>query len=326
MTLTAFLLTAAGLALLFVGGELLLRGAVAIALRSGLSPMLIGLTIVAFATSMPELLVTVTAGLEGVTDVGVGNVVGSNIANVLLILGAAALIRPIVVHPRIVLRDASAVVLASAVFIVFALMGHLSILHGALMIAMLVVYIWISYRWEISDNGAEAVEAEVLEEAEKVPDSTGKSLLVLAAGLGGLCLGSDFLIEGAVAIARAAGVSETVIGLTLVAFGTSLPELATAIVAGLRDHTDVTLGNVLGSNLFNILLIIGVLAMMTPFAVAEEVMSFDIWIMGGVSVLVIPVMLSQRRIGRIEGLVFVALYLGFVVYQFDPGRAVQFAG
>ena len=326
MTLTAFLLTAAGLALLFVGGELLLRGAVAIALRSGLSPMLIGLTIVAFATSMPELLVTVTAGLGGVTDIGVGNVVGSNIANILLILGAAALIRPIVVHSRIVLRDASAVVLASALFILFALMGDFSSLHGAVMIALLVTYVWISYRWELNGNGSEAVEAEVLDEAEKVPGSLPKCLLILAAGLGGLCLGSDFLIDGAVVIARAAGVSETVIGLTLVAFGTSLPELATAIVAGLRDHTDVTLGNVLGSNIFNILLIIGVLAMMTPFAVAEEVMSFDIWVMAGVSVLVIPVMLSQRRIGRIEGLVFIALYLGFVVYQFDPGRAVQFAG
>lgn len=317
MTFTAFLMTASGLALLFVGGELLLRGAVAIALRSGLSPMLIGLTIVAFATSMPELLVTVTAGLEGVTDVGVGNVVGSNIANILLILGTAAIIRPLVTQPSLVLRDALAMVAASAVFIVFAMMGEIGPLHGAAMLVMLIAYVWISYRWEKRNGKTQVVEAEVLEEAGKAPSSKPISLLLLAAGLAALCFGSNLLVDGAVSIARAAGVSDAVIGLTLVAFGTSLPELATAIVAGIRNHTDVTLGNVIGSNIFNILLIIGVLAMITPFQVPAEVMAFDIWVMAAVSVAIIPVMLSNRRIGRIEGVVFFALYIGFIIYQFE---------
>lgn len=320
MTFTAFLMTASGLALLFVGGELLLRGAVVIALRSGLSPMLIGLTIVAFATSMPELLVTVTAGLEGVTDVGVGNVVGSNIANILLILGSAAVIRPLVTQTTVVLRDAMAMILASAIFIGFAMMGEIGLLHGAAMLALLIIYVWVSYRWERKNGKTQAVEAEVLEEAEKAPSSMRKSMLLLAAGLAALCFGSNLLVDGAVSIARAAGISEAVIGLTLVAFGTSLPELATAIVAGIRNHTDVTLGNVIGSNIFNILLIIGVLAMITPFQVPAEVMSFDIWVMAAVSVLMVPVMLSNRRIGRIEGVIFLALYVVFIVYQFEHPR------
>lgn len=319
MTFTAFLMTASGLALLFVGGELLLRGAVAIALRSGLSPMLIGLTIVAFATSMPELLVTVTAGLEGVTDVGVGNVVGSNIANILLILGTAAIIRPLVTQPSLVMRDALAMVAASAIFIAFAIMGEIGPIHGAIMLVTLIAYVWIGYRWEKRNGKTQAVEAEVLEEAEKAPSSKLKSMLLLAAGLAALCFGSSLLVDGAVSIARAAGVSEAVIGLTLVAFGTSLPELATAIVAGIRNHTDVTLGNVIGSNIFNILLIIGVLAMITPFKVPAEVMSFDIWVMAAVSIATIPVMLSNRRIGRIEGIVFFVLYIVFIVYQFEHG-------
>ena len=319
MTFTAFLMTASGLALLFVGGELLLRGAVAMALRSGLSPMLIGLTIVAFATSMPELLVTVTTGLEGVTDVGVGNVVGSNIANILLILGTAAIIRPLVTQPALVMRDALAMIAASAVFIGFAMMGEIGPIHGMAMLIMLVSYVWISYRWEKRNGKAQAVEAEVLEEAEKAPSSTPKSLLLLTAGLAALCFGSNLLVDGAVSIARAAGVSEAVIGLTLVAFGTSLPELATAIVAGIRNHTDVTLGNVIGSNIFNILLIIGVLAIITPFKVPAEVMSFDIWVMAAVSIAIIPIMLTNRRIGRVEGGLFFVLYIIFIVYQFEHG-------
>ena len=319
MTFTAFLMTASGLALLFVGGELLLRGAVAIALRSGLSPMLIGLTIVAFATSMPELLVTVTAGLEGVTDVGVGNVVGSNIANILLILGTAAIIRPLATQPGLVMRDALAMIAATAVFIAFAMLGEIGPLHGMAMLVLLVAYVWTGYRWEKRNGRTQAVEAEVLEEAGKAPSSMGKSLLLLTAGLAALCFGSNLLVDGAVSIARAAGVSEAVIGLTLVAFGTSLPELATAIVAGIRNHTDVTLGNVIGSNIFNILLIIGVLAIITPFKVPAEVMSFDIWVMAAVSIAIIPVMLTNRRIGRIEGIVFFALYIAFIVYQFEHG-------
>lgn len=318
MTWMAFLLAAAGLVLLFVGGEVLLRGAVGLALRSGISPMLIGLTIVAFATSMPELVVTLTAGLEGVPDVGVGNVVGSNIANILLILGAAALISPIATEPRQILRDSSAMVLATAVFLVVAFMGAVTPLHGIAMLVLLAIYLRVSYRQEKRSKSERAAELEALEEAGTAPCSTAVAILLVVVGVAGLVSGSHFLVDGAVDIARHFGISEAVIGLTLVAVGTSLPELATAIVAGIRGHTEVALGNVLGSNIFNILLIIGALALIAPFVVSPEILGFDIWIMLGVSLLVVPIMITGKRIGRLEGLVMLLLYAGFILFQFDP--------
>jgi len=319
MTATAFLLTGCGLALLFFGGEFLLRGAVAIAIRSGLSPLLIGLTIVACATSMPELLVTVTAGMKGVTDVGVGNIVGSNVANILLILGVAAFLRPIEIHPKLVLRDTCVMLGATGLFIVFALMGEIGLFHGGAMLAVLVIYLWVTYRLEKNGNVKDEDE-EALSEVGKAPCSMPLAAALMALGLGGLVGGSELLIMGAVDLARAAGISETVIGITLVAIGTSLPELATAIVAGLRGHTDVALGNVVGSNTFNLLLIIGTLAILTPFSVADEVASVDMWIMAAASLALLPVMFIMRRIGRVEGGVFLALYIAFIAYQLSTGR------
>ena len=321
MTATAFLLTGGGLALLFFGGEFLLRGAVAIAIRSGLSPLLIGLTIVACATSMPELLVTITAGMKGVTDVGVGNVVGSNIANILLILGVAAFLRPIEIHPKLVLRDTCVMLGATGLFIFFALMGEIGLFHGGAMLAVLVVYLWATYRLE--RNGNVKVQDDVLGEVGTAPCSMPIAALLMALGLGGLVGGSELLIMGAVDLARAAGISETVIGITLVAIGTSLPELATAIVAGMRGHTDVALGNVVGSNTFNLLLIVGTLAILTPFSVAAEVVSVDMWIMAAASLALLPVMFIVRRIGRIEGGVFLALYIAFIAYQLSTGQVTS---
>jgi len=315
----ALTLTFGGLVMLFLGGELLLRGAVGIALRLGLSPMLIGLTIVALATSMPELLVTVTAGLEGVTDVGIGNVVGSNIANILLILGIAAVIKPIKVVPKVVARDTFVVVLAAAVFIAYALYGEIGLLQGVAMLGILAIYLCLSYILE-RRNGGEAVASEVVEEVGKRPGNLAVALGLVAVGLAGLCLGSQFLIDGAVDLAKAAGVSDTVIGLTLVAVGTSLPELATSIVAGLRGHSDVAVGNVLGSNIFNILLIVGILAVITPFVVAPSVVRVDMWIMGAVSLLLLPILTLGKGIGRTGGVFFLLLYAGFIAYQLYSGR------
>jgi cation:H+ antiporter len=309
MTATAFLLTGGGLALLFFGGEFLLRGAVAIAIRSGLSPLLIGLTIVACATSMPELLVTVTAGMKGVTDVGVGNIVGSNIANILLILGVAAFLRPIEIHPKLVLRDTCVMLGATGLFIFFALMGEIGLFHGGAMLAVLVVYLWATYRLERSGNVK--VQDDVLGEVGTAPCSMPIAALLMALGLGGLVGGSELLIMGAVDLARAAGISETVIGITLVAIGTSLPELATAIVAGMRGHTD------------NLLLIVGTLAILTPFSVAAEVVSVDMWIMAAASLALLPIMFIVRRIGRIEGGVFLALYIAFIAYQLSTGQVTS---
>jgi cation:H+ antiporter len=315
----ALTLTFSGLVLLFFGGELLLRGAVAVALRFGLSPMLIGLTIVAFATSMPELLVTITAGLEGLTDVGIGNVVGSNVANILLILGVAAILKPIKTKPRLILRDTIAMVLASAVFIVYALLGEVGLLQGVAMLAILTIYLVLSYRLE-RQRGASSDEGDLLEDVGKRPCSLPMAGVLMAIGLAGLCLGSQFLIEGAVDLAKAAGVSDTVIGLTLVAVGTSLPELATAIVAGMRGHSDVALGNVLGSNIMNILLIVGILAIITPFHVATEVLNVDMWIMGAVSLLLLPVLIIGKGINRLGGGFFLLLYAGFIAYQLLSGK------
>ncbi len=317
------MMTGAGLLLLAFGGEVLLRGAIGVANNLGLSPMLIGLTVVAFATSMPELVVTITAGLEDVTDIGVGNVVGSNIANILLILGVAAIISPIATKPKLVLRDCLAVLAATAMFVGFAYYGELSFLHGVVMIAVLIGYVWYSYRTDASRNGSDAPEdvlagldEEVTEEIESAPKSVMVAVLLVLGGITGLVLGSELLVRGAVQIARAAGVSETVIGLTLVAFGTSLPELATSITAAIRGHTEVALGNALGSNLFNILLILGVLAMVTPFHVDAAVLGFDVWIMAAVSLMVVPLIMFRGQIGRRSGLIFLLLYGLYITYQF----------
>jgi len=325
----AFMLTGAGLLLLAFGGEVLLRGAIGVANRLCLSPMLIGLTVVAFATSMPELVVTITAGLEDLTDIGVGNVVGSNIANTLLILGVSAIICPIVTKPHLVLRDALAVFAATMVFIGFAYFGELSLIHGIVMIAGLIGYVWYSYRNDGVRNGengsgeafATALNEEISEEIESAPKSLVIALLLVLGGIVGLVLGSELLVRGAVQIARAAGVSETVIGLTLVAVGTSLPELAASVTAAIRGHTEIAVGNVLGSNLFNILLILGVLAIVNPFDVDSSMLDFDVWIMAAVSLMVVPLIMIRGQFGRTSGLIFVMIYAGYITYQFSLAPA-----
>ena len=318
MTLVSLAQTLGGFLLLFGGGELLLRGAVGLARSFGLSPLLIGLTVVAAATSMPELMVTLTAGLDGLTDVGVGNVVGSNIANILLILGAAAVIHPIQTHPRMVRRDAGAVLIATALFAGFGVTGPLGWVHGAIMLALLGGYLWFSYWNEVAANRDRPAEQADLARLGWAPAGTRLALVAVAAGAGGLVLGSDLLVAGAVAIARAAGISESVIGLTLIALGTSLPELATAVTAARHRHTDLALGNALGSNIFNILLVLGVLVLIAPVRLAAEVLRFDLWVMVGVTVLLIPIMLSGWRISRLEGGLFLALYAAYIGIQFAP--------
>ncbi|MEH6630102.1 MAG: calcium/sodium antiporter [Halopseudomonas aestusnigri] len=316
MTASAFLAAGGGLVLLAVGGEILLRGAIGIARKLDISPMLIGLTIVACATSMPELMVTLTAGLEGATDIGVGNVVGSNIANILLILGVGALISPLATKPCDVMRDVIAMLIATAIFIIFALIGIFTIWHGIFMLALLTFYIWRSYYREKKCNPKEEADPELAEELEAAPGSIPVALFLLLLGVGGLIIGSELLVDGAEIIARAAGVSETVIGVTLVALGTSLPELATAVVAGIRGHTEVALGNALGSNIFNLLLILGILAIVSPFAVSPAILQFDMWVMAGVSLLVIPAMCHSGKICRLKGVFFIALYAAYILYQF----------
>jgi cation:H+ antiporter len=278
------------------------------------------------ATSMPELVVTVTAGLQGVPDIGVGNIVGSNIANILLILGLAALLCPIEREPRRILRDTAAMVAATAVFIAMACFERLSFLHGATMLALMAGYLVLSYIVERRGGNDAATGLEAIEEAGAAPKTALVAVALVGLGVVTLAGGSELLVRGSTTIARAAGVSETVIGLTLVAFGTSLPELATAIVAALRGHTEVALGNVLGSNIFNILLILGTLFVITPVTVAPEILNFDIWVLAGTTLLAVPVMLTGKRISRLEGGVFVLLYVAFVWIQFDPHKQAAVDG
>ncbi len=331
----SILMATVGLLFLLGGGEVLLRGAASLAACLGLSPLLIGLTVVAAATSMPELVVTVTSGIEGVPDLGVGIVFGSNIANILLILGTAAVLWPIATRPEHVMRDGMVLLTATVLFTAFAFTSTVGRLEGSLMLVALVLYLVFSYFNDRRINGkrsAEAAQAAADQDSaardaalkdehciEKAPARPGPlmAMIFVVTGVGALVGGSHLLVDGAEDIARALGVSDAVIGLTLVAVGTSLPELATAIVAGMRRHSEIALGNVLGSNLFNLLLVLGVLGFIIPFQVAEEMLSFDVWVMVGAVVVLLPVMMTGWRIGRREGAAFLIAYGVYVAMKYQ---------
>jgi cation:H+ antiporter len=318
MTFLTFVSLAAGLVLLFVGGDAIVRGAVALAQRFNVSRLVIGLTIVGFGTSLPELVVSLNATLAGATGIAVGNVIGSNMANIMLILGMAALIFPITVHPDAVRRDGMFMVAVTLLFVSLSLNQVLGPLEGALMVALVCGYIGYSLWRDSRSNDATAeLHREEADEVTGLPQKLRTIIAFLVAGFAMLLLGSDLLVDGAVDIARAAGLSEEVIGLTLVALGTSLPELATAVVAAYRRHSDVCLGNVLGSNVFNILAILGICALADDLPISDKVLSFDLWVLLAVTVLLIPFMFSGWRINRYEGAFLVVLYVVFVACQFN---------
>jgi len=318
-----------GFVLLFVGGEFVVRGAVALANRFGVSPLVIGLTIVGFGTSLPELWVSLNAALGGSPGIAVGNVVGSNMANMMLVMGCAALICPIMVNPAAVRRDASFMLAVTVIFIAIGMTGTVSALEGLAMVVMLLGYLGYSLWRDTKDNdAAAALHREEAEELAGRPRALWISLIELLAGFAAVGYGADLLVDGATTLARAAGVADAVIGLTVVAVGTSLPELATSIVAAYRRHSDVCLGNVLGSNIFNLFGIMGVTALAVPVPFPEQILQFDLWALLFVSLLLIPFMLSGRRIGRVEGGVLLALYAGYVTAQFlgDGGVVAAVTG
>jgi len=305
------LLVIGGLLLLVGGGELLVRGAVGLASVLGVSPLVIGLTVVAFGTSAPELVVSLQAVFTGHPDIVLGNVVGSNIANILLIVGAAAALKSITISPGLVRRDGSLVLVATVGFAGICLLGSIGWVAGGAMVLVLIGYTVWSF-WA-ARRRAPTVEPE----ADADEDASGASagvmiaLAITAFGIGGVVVGASLLIDGAVDIARWAGLSEAVIGLTLIAFGTSLPELATAGMAALRGHSDLAVGNALGSNLFNMLAIAGVTAIVTPVPVPPELLRFDLWVMIGVTVALLIMMTTERRVSRAEGGL---LMTGYAVY------------
>lgn len=303
-----------GFALLFGGGEGLVRGAVAVARRFGLSPLLIGLTIVAAGTSAPELLVSVSAALKGNADIAIGNVVGSNIFNVLGVLGIAALIAPIIVKPAEMKRDTVIMVAAMIALAVVAQFGVISWPVGLVLIAAIVSYTVYSYRTELREKPAPSAELHEHEGEEfEGPSSLWLGLLYIALGLGALVVGSQLLVSGATEIARTFGVPEAVIGLTLVAIGTSLPELATSVAAAFRGHSDVAVGNVVGSNIFNALFIIGTTALVRPINVADSMARLDVWIMVAVALVLVPLLIGKGRIGRLAGAALTVAYVAYAV-------------
>ncbi len=311
-------LTGLGLALLLVGGEGVVRGAVAAARRLGISPLVIGLTVIGFGTSAPELVVSVGAALSGAPALAVGNVLGSNIANILLIVGIAALLSPLVVHPDALRRDGVVLLVVTAAFPLAALNGGIGRTEGMAMVALLVAYIAASI-WSDRRNAGPAAELH-REEATGFTDALPRSGWVIAlfilAGLAALVGGAQLAVTGATALAREAGISETVIGITLVAIGTSLPELSTAIAAARRGNSDVCIGNIIGSNLFNILGVAGASAIAAPLPFDDPLVVVDLWIMLGVTALLVAFMLTGQRIVRWEGCALLLLYGVFIAFQF----------
>ena len=302
----------AGLAGLFFGGEALVRGSVGIAQRLAMPPLLIGLTVVGFGTSTPELLVSVDAALRGVSDIALGNVVGSNIANILLIVGVSALVWPIRVSGDTLKRD-TAVMMAAAIALVpifaFGMMGRVA---GGILFASLVAYLVFAYRQ--SRNARNAPNAPLADEGDLPGPARGLwlSLVWVIGGLVALMFGARFMVDGAVTIARTFGVSEAFIGLTVVAVGTSLPELATSLIAALRRQSEIAIGNIVGSNIFNILGILGLTAIIAPIPVASRFLTFDLPIMIAAS-LVLTLLLRRQTVGRGIGIVMLVAYGGYVL-------------
>ena len=311
------LLFMAGLAALVAGASLLVRGASALALSFGVSPLVVGLTIVAFGTSSPEVAVSIGAAFEGRTDIAVGNVVGSNIFNVLFILGASALIVPLVVHVQLIRQEVPVMIGASLLLVALGFDGRLTRLDAALLFGLLAVYtvfLIVQSRRQTQEAVAE-LTAELPRSAAWDRHWAVQVALVVA-GLVLLVLGSDWLVTAAVAFARSLGVGDLVIGLTIVAAGTSMPEVATSITAALKGERDIAVGNVVGSNTFNILGCLGLAGLVAPsgLPLAPSVLTFDIWVMLAVAIACLPVFFTGREIARWEGAVFLGYYAAYVAY------------
>lgn len=306
-------LLAAGLMLLFAGGEGLVRGSVAIAGRLRISRMIVGMVIVGFGTSTPELVVSLQAALANSPEISIGNVVGSNIANVLLILGMSALVYPILNSDTSIRREASVMLAVSAGLVALLLTGSISRLAGAGMLVLLAGYLFLTYRIERRRReSAFAHEADEMADIHMAPAMAAGAAL---AGLVMLMLGARFLVDGATGIARGFGVSEALIGLTIVAVGTSLPELATSLIAAWRKHADVALANIIGSNIFNVLAILGITALITPVPVASRFAWLDGPLMLATAVALTVMLFLASRLGRFTGLAMLAAYVACVYVQ-----------
>jgi cation:H+ antiporter len=299
--ITAALLTVLSFGLLFVGAELLVRGGAGLALRLGLTALVVGLTVVAYGTSSPELLVSIKAAMAGQAGIAVGNVIGSNIFNIAVILGIAALIKPIGASSTIIRRDGPVMVGVTLLGLFVLRDSVIERWEGCVLLSTSAIYTW----WIIR-HARGVVTAEGQEEGS-ASMVLGKGIGLILAGLLILALGSQLLVENAVVLARAWGVSEAVIGLTVIAAGTSMPELATSVVGAIRGQSDISLGNVVGSNIFNILFVLGLASVIHPIQ-ALGIRSSDQWFMLGVAVVLTPLMWTGKTIGRKEGLLLLSIY------------------
>jgi len=310
-----------GLVLLAIGGEGVIRGAVGIARRFGLSELLIGLTLVGFGTSAPELLTSVNAALVGSPGISLGNVVGSNIGNVLLVFAIVAIVRPMPVNPAAIARDGFVMVAAALLLVALALTtGELSRLAGGALVALLVSYIIIV--WWLERRGGPAAERHKGEghTHDPAPQALWLSAVFALGGLGLLVFGADLLVAGAITLARVAGMSETAIGLTIVAVGTSLPELVATLAAALKGKSDVAFGNIVGSNIYNVFGILGVTALVQPIAIPPEVTLIDWAVFVGSGLLLVLFATTGKRVTRLEGLLLLALYGGYLAYLLGVAR------
>jgi cation:H+ antiporter len=317
MTFSTIVFLILGLGLLVGGAEYLVRGAARLALTFGISSLVVGLTVVAFGTSSPELAVSVMSAFKGQADLAMGNVVGSNIFNVLLILGLSAVIIPLVVAQQLVRFDVPVMIGVSILLFGLGMDGNIGRLDGVLLFSGVVGYTVFLIRQSRREANAE-VKAEYESEFGGEAQSSGwlKNVGLMVVGLAGLMLGSHWLVESSVTIARAVGVSELVIGLTIVAAGTSMPEVATSVVAALRGERDIAVGNVVGSNIFNILCVLGLGSLVAPAGidVSNAALRFDIPVMIGVAVACLPVFFAGYRITRWNGAAFLAFYTAYLIY------------
>lgn len=332
----SFVLLLSGLLLLAVSGDALVRGSTTAAERMHISPVIIGLTIVAFGTSAPELVISIEAALAGAPGLAIGNAVGSNIANSLLVLGLPAIIAPILLNGSGIRRAASFMLVISFGVLLFARDGQISRIEGLALFTLLIVYLTYSGLVASGErkNGrakkaAEDAEMQSTEIHEKPqgqiePHTKGGMpnwliISLITIGIMGLGVGGKLTTEGALGIARQFGIGETTIGLTIVALGTSLPELTATLIAALRRQTGVVIGNVIGSNIFNLLGIVGITSMLVPLDVSTSILDVHIWVMLAATIAIIPIAFSTRRVNRWEGLGMTAAYLIYIGYIFTTG-------
>lgn len=323
MTLSIILLIV-GLALLVFAADWLVQGSAKIAAAVGISPLIVGLTVVAFGTSAPELAVSVMSAFKGEAEIAVGNVVGSNVFNILVVLGLSAVIIPLVVNQQLIRFDVPVMILLSFGLYGLAMDGMLGRIDGIVLVAAMLAYVLFLLRQSKKEKNA-----SVLKEYEEEFGDVGtdpqwlKNLSLIVIGMSGLVLGSKLLVDGAVDIAKHFGVSELMIGLTIVSIGTSLPEVATSVVAALKGERDIAVGNVVGSNIFNIVSVLGISSVVAPkgIFVPQAALDFDLWVMIAVALAALPIFFFGYRIGRGSGIFFLVFYLAYMAYLILEAQA-----